>query len=168
MCLPLVVAAGMAVMSMATTAMQIQQQNDAAGAQMDAATAAARQDYILLNRKQEEVGKQEALEATERVRQGERERAKMRVAMGEAGVAGVTPLRVLGNSMLQEQYDVGVMEANRDAQFMSVQDEKNKVNADAASRINVAKSNVVSPFMAGLQIAGSGVKGYMSGYGAMK
>lgn len=158
----------MAVMAAASTAMQINQQNKAAGAQMDAAEAAANQDYIMLERKQDEVGKKEALEATERMRQGQRERSKMRVAAGEAGVAGNSPFRVLANSFMQQSYDVGIMETRRNDQLMSIQDEKRKVFTDASSRINVAESNTVKPLMAGLQIGGEAFKGYMGGMSAAK
>lgn len=158
----------MAVVTAAQSAMQINQQNAAADAQMDAAEAAANQDYVMLARKQDEVGKKEALEATERMRQGMRERAKMRVAAGESGVGGNSPFRVLANSFMQQSYDVGIMETRRDDQLMSIQDEKYKVRADAASRINVAESNTVKPLMAGLQIGGAAFKGYMGGMSMAK
>ena len=158
----------MSAISMATSYMQIQNQNEVAESQMDAAVDAANSDYAILNRKQNEVSQQAALEETERMRQGRRERAKINVNIGESGISGIAPIRQQAASFFDQSWDTGIMRNNMEGKIMGVQDEKNKVYSDVKGRINQAKSNTVSPTMAGLQIGGAGVQGFMSGYSAFK
>ena len=157
----------MAVMAAASTAMQIKQQNDTASAQAKAANNAATADYQLLNRKQGEIGEKAALEETERMRQGRRERAMLNVSMGEAGVQGIAPIRQQAASYVDQSWDVGIMESNKRSNLAAAEDEKRKTYTDAQGRVNMAKSNVVSPLMAGLQIGGAGLKGYLGGKAAI-
>lgn len=97
------------------------------------------------------------------MRQGMRERAKARVLAGESGVAGITPIREQANSFLQQAYDIGIMQTNRNNKLEQVEAEKQGIWATASGRLNQAAGRTTNPFMAGLQIVTSGVSGAASG-----
>lgn len=165
MCEPIITAAAsaMAAMNMATSYFSIKSRNDAANAEAEAAVNAANADYVLLNKREEQVNSQAALEERERMEQGMRERSKMRVAMGESGLTGNSMLRQISSSFVDESWDVGIIDANRTNEIEGIEAQKIKTYSDAQGRVNSAKSKITNPFMAGLQIGGAGFQGASSG-----
>lgn len=154
----------MAALSMAQTLAQINQSNDVAAAERDAADKAAAADYEQLTLRQQQESEKTSLETVDRMRQGLRERAAMRVSAGEAGIAGITPIREQAVSMLSQAWDTGIIAENRNNQLESINAQRDEVRATQEGRYNVANAKTVNPFMAGLQIAGAGAQGAMQGY----
>jgi hypothetical protein len=155
---------GSGLLSAAGSAVGIMQTNKTAEAAAQNAVRAANYDYQLLNLRQQQVNEKAAQQAFERQRQGLRERSKVLVATGEAGVLGNTPLREMYNTMFQTGYDTGIIEQNRVNQSLQVQAYKEGVKAQAESRINQAESMVTNPWMAILKIGMSGLGAGLSGW----
>jgi hypothetical protein len=148
----------------AQTTLSIQAQNDSAEASAKAANDAAISDYQQLEEQARQIGVQGAGENLERTRQALRERSRLRVAMGEAGVEGNSPLREVANSFLQEGFDKGIINTNVKNRLNQTRMETSAVFSAAKSRINQAKASVVNPAQAVLQIGAAGMSGYASGY----
>lgn len=169
MCLPGAIAAdalakGLAVVQAASTTLSIVGQNQAASAEADAARNATIADYNTLQEQERQVNNQSTLERMERMRQAQRERARLRVAMGESGLDGVSPLREINNSFLQESYDIGVMQENKENKIHMNTLQKESAYATGRGRYNAAKSRMVNPLLGALMIGGSGIEGYGSGF----
>ena len=87
-------------------------QNQAAQAQAESAIASANNQMAALDLNNQQVQDQRNLDAFERTRQSLRERAKLMVSAGEAGISGATPAREQENAIAQAQYDKGIIEGN--------------------------------------------------------
>lgn len=150
--------AGMGIMQQAQ---QAKQQNAYAEAMAKNAAQAAQADYAVVNQKLMQENQKTALDQFERQRQGLRERSKILVAAGEAGLSGATPMRELQNSLLQAGYDVGIMEQSQENALSQSFAEKQGIWAQAKGRTQEAKSMVtkgpgVMDFIgAGLSVASS-------------
>ncbi len=164
MCPPLLIGSTLAILSGVQTMMQIGQQNQMAGQIAESAQEAAATDYSILQQRQTQINEQAALEAFERQRQSLKEQAKIRVAAGEAGVLGNSPLREVENAMFQGAYDKSIIETNRINQIIQAQQAKQNVYTQVQSRLNYAESLTTNPFLGVLQI-GSNIGGsFLSGY----
>lgn len=159
-----ITAAIMAITAATSTAMSIKASNDQAEAQSKAASNAAASDYIQQTEQQDQTNQQAALEKTERARQAMIERAKLRVSQGEAGIGGLTPMKEMQESYMNETYDASILETNRANRIRQIEAEKEGVRANAQGRINVSRSGVTPGWAAGLQIGFSGVEGGIKGY----
>jgi Fe-S cluster assembly iron-binding protein IscA len=102
----------------------------------------------------EELHAKTSAEAGERVKQARAERARLRVAAGEAGVSGVSFEDQLYDSFLQEDFDLGAL--GRDSQFAN---RANQSNLESA----YANNQGPSALELGLGIAAGGYSGYQSG-----
>ena len=154
---------GGAALSATQSIMQIQQANSQAQAIARNTEDALGYDYNILARRQTEINKKSTMEAMERQRQGLKERAKLTVAMGEAGVSGNSPLRQINNSFLQEGYDKGIIEENRESGIRQTMDMEQQSYAIAKSRLNYAKSMTVDPMTGLLKTGLSTVSGLLMG-----
>jgi len=168
MCTPLLLGIGMGALQIGNTMMEISQANVAAEAGAEAANQAAAYDYQLENLKEQQINQQAALDKFERIRQAQRERSKIIVAAGESGVSGSSPMRQLANALVQAYYDVGITETSRENQILQAEAEKRGTYAQAQSRVNQYKAQVMGPFTSLLKIGSSGVSGFASGYGTGK
>jgi hypothetical protein len=119
-------------------------QNDAAEAQANAARDSAISDYQQLEEQARQIGVQAAGENLERTRQALRERSRLRVAMGEAGVEGNSPLREIANTFLQEGYDKGIINTNLQNKLNQNRTEVQNVFITQKSRIDQAKASVLT------------------------
>lgn len=165
MCNPAIaVAIISAVATAASTAMSISAQNDQAEASADAAKNAAAADYQQQVEQQSQVDQQSAIEKSERARQAMIERASLRTAQGESGLAGISPLREMNAIDMKQTYDMSIMDANRNNKIKQIETEKNSTYVNAQGRVNTANASKVSPLMAGLQIGMSGTSGALQGY----
>jgi hypothetical protein len=135
-----------------STAYGIYQGNQQAEAGAAAAQMAADADMALLGERNKQINANASLETLERQRQAAREQARIRTAAGEAGALGNSTLRMLNNSMLQQGYDTGIIDTNRENAINQTAAEAEGVNAQFQSRHNEAMSNYTNPLMAGLQI----------------
>jgi hypothetical protein len=163
LCEPATIGYIFAALSAAQAGLQIQAQNEMAVEQAEAAKEAAVVDYQQLQEQARQVSIQGAGENLERTRQALRERARLRVAMGEAGVEGNSPLREVANAFLQEGYDKGIINTNVKNRLLQNQMQVNAAFATQKSRINQGNASIVNPWQAVLQISEAGMKGYMNG-----
>lgn len=137
----------LAGLSIASTVASLGAQTIAANAQEDAITAQRRaQAEELQSRAETNLG--------ERVKQARKERARLRVAAGEAGVGGASFEAAMRDSFAQQNQDAALIQ-------------KNLAFADRASasraRSAMASINKPNALTAGLQIAGAGYSGYYQG-----
>lgn len=110
--------------------------NSAARTQGDAINDAAQVQQGQINSKASQ-------DQFERARQGNRERGSIRVAAGEAGVAGGSVRNQLMDSLFQEGMDTSVVESNRN----------NSIDASRAeNQSRIASLKTVSPLELGLDI----------------
>ncbi|HUF73738.1 MAG TPA: hypothetical protein VMR74_12655 [Gammaproteobacteria bacterium] len=118
--------------------------------------AGAQTDALALQRQhqQEEIQAQADERAGERVKQARAERARLRVAAGEAGVSGISFEDQLYDTYLQEDLDLGILA--KDSRFADRA-------SDARYRSGLAGVNRPSVLGAGLQIAGAGYAGHSQG-----
>lgn len=164
MCVPSgYIAPALATISAISSLAQIQMQNAQAQAEEAAARQAYAYDMAALQERARQFQQAFDLEAFERARQGLRERARIAVAAGEAGVGGRSLLREIANSMFQEAYDIGVMQENLENRLAQSELQAQGLFAQAQGRINYAQSRRVNPFLGALMIGGSAASAY---YGA--
>jgi len=138
------------IINLTTSFTQSLAQNKTADTEVDAANKAALADTNILKTQAQQIETQSNLETQERQRQALRERARMMVAMGEAGVSGSSPLRELYNSSLQENYDLGIINANEANRLSQNQAQVQAVEAQRLSRVNEAQSQKTNPYLASL------------------
>lgn len=153
----------MAAIGAFTTMFEIAQNNSQAKYMIESARNAAVADYNLLELQGKQINQQVDLEQMERQKQAARERSRLLTAMGAAGVSGNTALRQISNTFLQESYDTGIMEQNRENSLLQNQAQVEKVYATQKSRINEANSQMINPLLGSLMIATSGVSGLSTG-----
>lgn len=145
-----------------TTYSQIQAQKKAAKAQEQAARAAAARERIALEIQRQQIDRSVGLEIFERQRQALRERSRIAVAAGEAGVGGISPARIIAQSLWDASYDIGIHSANRDAMLLQNLLEQSAVMASRDSQIRQARSQITNPFMSMLMIGSNFARGYLS------
>jgi len=150
-------------LGVASTAASLVGQQRAAKAQQDAAVASQRaQNAQTLNEyqaKNEKVG----ISLAERAREALRERSRQQVAQAESGVAGISPLKEIANTYMQQGIDNGSLISKGGSAL-----EQTGANAEAryqsnASNYATGKAKQVNGLTAGLQIGMSGVQGYYQG-----
>lgn len=155
----------MGAMTAATTAITIEQKNQQASATTKAAQNAAAADYVQEQTAMQENSQKNAIDASERARQAMVERAQLRMAQGESGLAGVSQGREMNEVDYNQAWNDSILktkDANYDQQMMA---EENKSYTLDQGRINEANAQTVGGAMAGLQIGMSGITGGMQGYG---
>lgn len=154
----------MAVAAAASTAISIDAQNRQAEASADAAKNAAAADYQQQVEQQSQVDQQAAIDKSERAKQAMIERASLRVAQGESGLAGISHIQEQNAVDMKQSYDTSIMEANRANKVRQLEVEKNSTYTNAQGRVNMANASMVSNAMAGLQIGMAGTSGAIQGY----
>lgn len=145
MCEP--VSITMAAISIASTVMGQVGTRKAAKAQF-ASNAAQREAQ------NDQITDQASVKAGERVKQQRAEEARLRVAGGEAGVAGNSFEALLMDSVLQADMDIGII--GKDAANMDAASEARFLSANASVKNPGALEN-------GLAIAGAAASGYAFG-----
>ena len=164
MCDPVTLMIVMGTMQMMSKAQEIKASNKMARQEGVAAHKAASFDYQQLTAKRQETDEQAAQEKLQRQLQTKREHGRIAVATGEAGVGGSSPIKVMGNALMQGSYDVSVIEANRSSKARQIIAEKKAVHAKAEYRTNVAKAKTDSPTLGAMQISMAVLQGGMPGY----
>lgn len=97
---------------------------------------------------QNQINAQVSLDKFERAKAARAERATMRAAAGESGVAGTSVNDLLIDSLMQQGRDMSIMEYNRENKIASSQAEQKARNVEAAN-------SVPSNLETGLAIAGA-------------
>ena len=158
------------VASLAFTAFQaIQQQNAAVSAAEAEQKAAAENDKLTqaeLARQQGEVNKRAADDKSDRIRRAEKELAFLQVAGADAGSGAMTMAQRVSELGFVEGSDLSRLESNRNADVEGLQAEKQ------ASRQGVTNTTVrarneskAATTQAGMQIAGAAISAGASAYG---
>ena len=160
MCGPAVVPIATLVISAVATGYDMMQQNRLASAQEAAARNAYNADMQQLELQAEQTNDEATLEKLERQRQAAREQSRIIASISEVGGLGGSFLSMMANSRLQAGYDTGIMEKNRVNAIQQNKTYQKSIGATYQSRMNEAGSRRVSPFMAGLQIAGYAANSY--------
>lgn len=142
---------------------QAVQGNMAAIATANAANKAAEAQYQQLKLQREQADKKAQQDVYLRQQKANEELARMRVAAGEMGVTGNSPLHELASTMLNENQDVGIIEANRENVAEQINAEAKGVYAQADSRIAQASASITDPLVGALKIGSAGLSGYASG-----
>lgn len=173
MCTPL---AGMMALGIATSAFQAvgqyqtaSTQADIAESQWEADNRARQLDYLnqlnMIQNQQQEVNEAAAEDKSERALAAMKERARLRVASGEAGIGGITPVRLESVAALKESKDVSSIESKRSRRISQLQESKRIARARAqGSQLFI---NRPSAGMTALQ-AGLGIGSQVALYGARK
>lgn len=146
----------------ASTAADIHARNTQAKKEEEAAKLAALRDELALEKQRQQIDRSVGLEMFERQRQALRERSRIAVAAGEAGVAGNSPARLIARSLQDAAFDIGVHQANRQAMLEQTMLEQADIRAARDTRINLSRSQQTNPFMAALQIGARAVSAYHS------
>lgn len=141
----------------------------------DSASNAAAQDYMAVDAQQQEINQQAAQDQTQRAMMAMRERAALRVASGESGVAGISTDMQEKDTFMSQGQDAATIETNRANKIKQSQLSKGSIEAQAQGRVNTSISNQrntyantlkkrgPSAWVSGLQIGAAGVSGYMQG-----
>ena len=137
----------MSVLAIASAGAGAYSQHKAANAQVDAANEQAEAQA-------EEMTAQRDQQIGQRVEAARAERARMRVAAGEAGVSGASFEAQLRHSLGSVNQDVAV--AKKQSSFNT-----RAINANLKS--NTASTKGVNALSSGLQIASAGASGYSAG-----
>lgn len=161
MCDP--VSIGMMIFSVVAAGASAIQQKNVAEAQMEAAADAAMIDQEALVEQMGQENDAVRLQQFERMRQGMREQSALAVSLGEANMTGNTALLELSNTLAQADYDMSIMESNREKSESQYNRNQQKVFAGANGRINTSQAGAGNAMTNGLQIAAAGVQGYQTG-----
>lgn len=153
----------MAALSVLSTAAQISAQNKAAQAQGRAANARTQAMYAQQQAQQEEVKAQAGAKLTEEALARQAERGKIQAAQGESGVAGVSSIRELANSYMQQSFDTGSIVSKEEAAIRSSAMQSQASYLEGVNAVNQANSQITSPISAMLQIGIAGAGAYASG-----
>ncbi len=136
--------------------------NEQATAEIKAARAAAVSDYSQLMLQQNQINDQSRLEMVERAKQNMRQRASLSSAMAEAGISGNSAAREMVLADQEAAWDTSIIEANRQNRIRQNITDQESVYSNQVSRINVAKSQIKNPWLAGLE----GLLGGLPGLGS--
>jgi Mrp family chromosome partitioning ATPase len=176
-------AIAMMVMTAATTAYQMKAQRDQAAkqkelmeeqaqAQRAAALAASQADADTAKAQTEEVRTQTETEKFDRMRQSQKEAAKIRVAASEAGVFGGSVEDQLGSALSQTGHDLGIIDYNEAKAFDQINRNMRQSDMAYANRMTEAKltdkaakmHTGPSAGMSALTIGSAGLQGFGQGY----
>ena len=160
----------MTLMSVGSTLMEIKAKNkqltNQAQATANAAVAQTSRDLSVITVRQKQESDKITLDQVRRYRQGTRERGAMSATLGDAGVAGGSTLRDAVTSIIQEDMDVGTLEASKGDTNDQLLLEKQGAIARGQSGVNSAQSmlNQRTDGTTGiLQLISAGVSGYSTG-----
>jgi len=157
MCNPGAIVVGL--LSLATSAVSINQQNKAADNAADAIKKQAAVNTDALLDKSEEVTDDANLAKFERQKQLQRDVASTRVAQSEGGVMfGNTALRTMASTLIGGGQDLALIDKQETRVQSQINRQIDSINAGAA--LQTAGLSWTSPLMAGLQSSSAGVSAY--------
>lgn len=155
----------MAAISATTTAIGIRNQNKAIQQQQESINATTKMNYLLKQQQEQELKAQAGMELTQEKIKRVEERGKIRVAQAESGVAGVSPLRELANSYIQESLTAGSIISSAEAKQRSIALENQSSYLQSLSEINRLESQATTGLDAWLQTGVAGLNTYLGGGG---
>lgn len=157
-----------AAVSAAASTAAVVQQNKQVQAQLDGTAVAKQADLNAIAAQSGAIDDGATAAALAVQAEANRARATLRVAQGESGLVGPTQLREIAAQKLATEANLATIEANRASADAQLANEKVKVDITAKGRTNDANNKAIGGFAAGLQIGGSAVGGFMTGYNANK
>lgn len=145
-------------LAMASTALQIQQQNKQQSAVQKSALNELGNQIQQQQIRENQIAVANGQQMSERSKQALRERAKMRVAAGESGLIGSTIDRLNNQSLTSESYDLAILETNYNNTLKQEYFQKKASEIKARNEINIAQSKKVTGGTAALMIGLSGLQ----------
>lgn len=173
MCGPMAAAGAMGVLQIGSTAYEIYEGNktvaELAEAQVRSAEGAYSQNIARTSESTRQQEEAMSAQQRERQRQQMHEQGKALAAFGDTGVTGITPDKLISNTIMSGALDIAGIESTRDNVIMSDAAAKTDIDRQRMSSINQTRafvaSNYVSPLEAGLRIGTAGLSGASSGAG---
>lgn len=160
MCEPTTIAALTLAVTAATAAASYKQGQDNIQATGEAAARNAEIQNAALEEQRSQIGKQAANDMTERARQAEIERGRLRVIAGESGALGTTQDRLLQDSAFQEGTDMATIDSNKSSALKQTDlTGLSNYNQNVAA-VNQARNKAPTLLGTGLQIAAGGLSAY--------
>ena len=143
-----------------------EQNNNVLEAQGEAANKESQFKYSALQQQFTQVNEQKSQERLKRQVQAAKERGRLVVQQGAAGVGGNSSMRALNTVIMQERMDSSVIEGARDNQRGAIISNMHAAYLHASGEQNVAEAGRYSPIGTSINIVGSAFQGAMAGYGA--
>lgn len=128
-----------------------------AGKNLTSARDAEVIDMELIGQQWAELTGAAKMDMFERKRQGLKEQAQIRVSQGESGIFGNTALKELGNSVMQESWDSGIVGWNLTNKGKQQDVSIKKVKSTADSRVNESLSGVQRSLAGSMNGAAAGL-----------
>lgn len=144
----------MTVLSIAGSAFQYVQGQQAASDAAAAQRANLEAQYQQTAEKQKQINEKAALESHERMKQGMIDRAEAKTIAGESGALGLSANRLIADSYMQEGTDLMSIDLNRRNQIKQTDWENKSARAKAQGGTNEAYNKAPSAIGTGLQIGG--------------
>jgi hypothetical protein len=166
MCSPSMAAGGSGLgLDVLTEGFSIFEQNksveDQADAQIEEANRQFGQSSANLSESQRQQEEQLNAQQREQQRAQAHEQAQATVAFGDRGVTGITPDRLLSNTIMEGSLNIAGTESTRDNVLISSAGNEREIQNQRISSLNNTRnfvtSNFVSPTEAGLRIGGAGL-----------
>lgn len=154
-----------AVVAGSLSAYKIQQQNKSLVEQQNEAASTARLNMQMEQQKEADIKAQTGMELTQEERKRMAERATMVTKAGESGVAGISPLRNLANSYVQQAFDTGSIVSKEEAQLYSSSMGNVSTYLQTKSDINKLQSQKTTGLNALIDIGMAAAGGYMAAGG---
>lgn len=154
-----------AVVAGSLSAYKIQQQNKSLVEQQNEAASTARLNMQMEQQKEADLKAQTGMELTQEERKRMAERATMVTKAGESGVAGISPLRNLANSYVQQSFDTGSIVSKEEAQLYASSMSNVSTFLQTKSDINKLQSQKTTGLNALIDIGISAAGGYMAAGG---
>lgn len=139
----------MAVAAVATTAVSLVGQQQAADAQRSAIDSQLQQNYT-------NIAKQQQSQENDQLRASRREESRIKVAAGEAGLS-------LGSQSIEMMLLDNQMQTGLNSERIGLNTDIQRQNAQAEANHSLSQTATANALGAGLQLGLSGASGYISG-----
>jgi len=153
--LGIILGIGSLMLGAASSYSQQKAANKQAKAAKLAASRAAASDYAALAEQALQMYQAANVEAFDRRRQALKDRSRILVSAGEAGVGGNSLTRQIAQSMFDESYDLGIWSTNIESYALQNKRQREDIAAGLQTRFNQADAMIGNPWTAALLGIGS-------------
>lgn len=154
-----------AVVMGSMTAYSISEQNKAAVKQQEAVASSVAMNYKLKEQQQEELKAKAGLDLANEAIKANVERGRIQAASAESGVSGLSPLRDLTNSYIQQSFAEGTIISGEDAALRGASLESQSSYLEGLNQVAQLEAKKTTGLNALLQVGASAAGGYMMGAG---
>mgnify|MGYP001306974259 CR=1 FL=1 len=130
----------MVAMAVGGSLLASQAANRAAGQQQDSIAATTAANYLLNKQRAEEMARQTGFELTGEGMRANQARGSITAQQADTGVSGVSALRQLSNSIMQESLNKGTIVSKGETKQMEVALGNQQLYLDSVSKINALQS----------------------------